>query len=55
MDKNGEIAHYDIDMAKKWKSRVRNKTLLIAAQNNAISSYYIESKIENTQQNSKCR
>ena len=30
------------------------ESLLIAAQNNTIRTYYVKSKIDNTQQNCKC-
>ena len=34
---------------KSWRS------LLIAAQNNAIRTIYVKAKVDNSQQNSKCR
>ena len=40
-----------------WKGSFKRETesLLIAVQNNTIRTNYIKAKIDNTQQNSKCR
>ena len=35
--------------------KIKNESLFIAAQNNTISAIYIEAKIDNTQENGKCR
>ena len=37
------------------KEKKETESLLIAAQNNAIRTNYIKAKIDNAQQNSKCR
>ena len=47
-------------MAKKGKPKKGNQkrdtqSLLIAAQNNPISTNYVKIEIDETQQNSKCR
>ena len=45
----------DQDMAKKGKPQKRKWILSIAAQNSAIMTNYIETKIDYTKQNSKWR
>ena len=42
-------------MAKKRNFMRETKSLLIAAQNNAVRTNHIKAKIDKTQQNSKCR
>ena len=41
-------------MAKKINLKRETEFLLIAAQNNAIRTHYIKTKMDKTQQNSKC-
>ena len=45
----------DLIMATKRKLKGEIKSLLIAIQNNTINTNYIEGKIDNMQQNIKCR
>ena len=46
----------DHQLTLAWKPRKREiESLLIAAQNNAIRTNYIKARIDNTQQNSRCR
>ena len=46
----------DLNMVKKWgKLKKETGSLLMAAQNNTKSSYYIKEKIDYMQQNSKYR
>ena len=43
-------------MTKTWRRRGKSETILISVQNNLLRTYnYIEAKIDNTQQNRKCR
>ena len=46
------LTRQNLDMAKKRKE---TESLLIAAQNNATRTNHIKSRIDKTQQNSKCR
>ena len=50
----GNLTGKDLNMAKKGKLKRETKFLLIAAQNNAIRTNYVEAKIDKTQQNTKC-
>ena len=40
---------------RKAKFKRKTESLPIATQNNAIKTMYIKAKIDNTQQNGKCR
>ena len=40
---------------RKLKRETVTKLLLIEAQNNALRTNHVKAKIDNTQQNSKCR
>ena len=44
----------DRDMATKENFNRETESLLIAAQNNAIRTNYVEMKIDKPQQNNKC-
>ena len=39
---------------RKGNLKKETESLLIAAENNAITTNYIKAKIDNTQQNNKC-
>ena len=39
---------------RKASIKRKNESLLIAAQNNALRTYYVKTKIDKTKQNSKC-
>ena len=65
MEKRQLYGHFkrqasEISIEKTWKSRKtakrkrKTKSLLIAAQNNAIKTNYFKAKIDKKQQNSKC-
>ena len=49
------ISHMKRPGYKKGNLKRETESLLIAAQNNAIRTNYIKVKINNAQQNSKCR
>ena len=42
-------------MSKKGKLKRENESFIITAQNNAIRTSYAETKIDKTENNSKCR
>ena len=44
-----------MNVAKKGKPKIETKSLLIAAQNNAIRTNHIKARIDKTQPNSRCR
>ena len=44
-----------MDVAKKGNLKRETKSILIAAQNNAIWTNHIKVRIDKTQQNSRCR
>ena len=51
-----EIAHKKTwTWLQKGNHKRETESLLIAAQNNAIRTNYVKVKIDNMQQNSKCR
>ena len=54
-DKQQVCIQEDLEMAKKSNFKGETEFLLIAMQNNAIMTNYIQVKIDKTQQNSKCR
>ena len=52
----GEIAHEKTwTWLRKGNLKRETESLIIAAQNNVIRTNYIEAKINETKQNSKCR
>ena len=50
------LTQENMDVTKKEKNlKKENESLLIAAQNNAIGTNFIKTRIDKTQQNDKCR
>ena len=52
---NKHLTRENLDGAKKRKLRRETESLLIAAQNNAIRTNHIKTRIDKTQRNSKYR